>query len=189
MAKAFLLVNLSELEDLINDPRAREFELQRFFEAHPNFLRLWNYNDVYPHVYLTREDEGPLVPDFILIDRQLQKAMILDLKLPRFTTVIQKQNRERFSAAVADARAQLLEYRDWFEDASNRAKLKGKVGMEVYRPRIGVIIGTNEDFQSAFQRQKIVSRHSDVEIVTYDDIVQYAQRRLLLVKGATRDSS
>jgi len=173
-----------ELEDLINDPRVKENDLQRFFEAHPHLFRMWDYRDVYPHIYLTREDEGPLIPDFILVDPELQEAMLLDLKLPRVQIVVHKPNRERFSAAIDEARAQLLGYRDWFEDSHNRAKLKERLGMEIYRPRMGVIIGTSQDFRSAVQRQKIVSRYPEIKVVTYDDIIKHAQRRLLLIKGA-----
>jgi hypothetical protein len=177
-----------ELEDLVNNPRAKEKDLQQFFETHPHFFRMWDYRDIYPHVYLTREDEGPLIPDFILVDPELQKAMVLELKLPRVKLVTHKLNRERFSAAIDEARSQLFEYKDWFEDSHNRAKLIEKVGMEIYRPRMGVIIGTSQDFRDTVQRQKIASRYPEIEVVTYDDIIKYAQRRLLLVKGAMRNS-
>jgi hypothetical protein len=178
-----------ELEDLINDRRVKENDLQHFFETHPHFFRMWDHRDVYPHVYLTREDEGPLIPDFILVDPELQKAMVLDLKLPRAKVVINKPNRDRFAISVEEARAQLLEYRDWFEDPHNRAKLKAKLGMEIFRPRMGVIIGTSQDFRTVVKRQKIAARYPDIEVVTYDDIVKYAQRRLFLVKSATSVSS
>jgi hypothetical protein len=61
---------LLELEELINNPLVREAELQRFFEDHPHFSRMWDYRDVFPHVFLTREEEGPLVPDFVLSTRR-----------------------------------------------------------------------------------------------------------------------
>ena len=174
-----------ELEELINDPRAKEKDLHRFFENHPHFFRMWDYRDVYAHVYLTREDEGPLIPDFILVDPELQKAMVLDLKLPKAKLVVRKPNRVRFASAVHEAGAQLLEYRDWFEDRHNRAKLKKILGMEIFRPRMGVVIGTSQEFRTVVERQHIASRYPKIEVVTYDDIVRHAQRRLLLVKGAT----
>lgn len=177
---------LLELDDLINDPRAKEPDFQSFFVRHPHFFRMWDYRDVFPHVYLTREDLGPLIPDFVLVDPDVQQAMLLDLKLPKPKIIVQKSNRERFSAAIDEARAQLHEYRDWFDIPNNRAHLISKVGMEIYRPRMGVLIGTNKDFRDALQRQKISSRYPDIEIVTYDDIVARAKRRLLLVKGASR---
>ena len=173
-----------ELEDLINHPKVKENDFQAFFEKYPHFFRMWDYRDIYPHVYLTREDMGPLIPDFILVDPLLQKAMVLDLKLPKAKLVTNKHNRNRFASAVDEARAQLLEYKDWFEDSNNRTKLKDRFGMEVYRPRIGVVIGTNQDFRSTFDRQKLNSRYPDIEVVTYDDILENAQRRMFLIKQA-----
>ncbi len=177
---------LLELEVLINNPRARESDFQGFFEDHPQLFRMWDYRDVYPHLYLTREDQGPLIPDFLLVDPEVHQAMLVDLKLPKAKLIVERPNRERFSAAIDEARSQLLEYRDWFEDSSNRLKLMEKVGMEIYRPRMGVIIGTNQDFRDAVQRQKVASRYPDIEVVTYEDIVVKAQRRLFLVRGAMR---
>jgi len=179
---------LLELEDLVNSPRVKEQDLQRFFENHSQFLRIWDFREVFPQVYLTREDEGPLIPDFLLLDREIHKATIVDLKLPGAKTVVQKQNRERFSALVEEARAQLLEYRDWFENADNRREMKKRFGIEVFRPRLGVVIGSASEFSSPYQRQKIVSRYPEVEIATYDDILAHAQRRLALVKSASRSA-
>jgi hypothetical protein len=176
-----------ELEDLINHPKVNELDFQVFFEEHPHFFRMWDYRDIYPHVFLTREDMGPLIPDFILVDPLLQKAMVLDLKLPKAKLVTYRQNRIRFASAVGEARAQLLEYRDWFEDNNNRSKLKDRFGLDIFRPRIGVVIGTNQDFRSTLDRQKLNSRYPEIEVVTYDDILEHAQRRMFLIKGAIRN--
>lgn len=177
-----------ELEDLINSRSAKEEDFQRFFEIHPYFFRMWDYRDIYPHVYLTREDGGPLIPDFILVNPEMHKAMLLELKMPSTKVVTRKPNRVRFSSAIEEAKSQLLEYKDWFDDSYNRTKLKERVGMEIYRPRMGVIIGSDQEFRSVIERQKLADRYSDIEVVTYDDIVEFAQRRLLIVKDAEKRS-
>lgn len=176
---------LLELEDLINSSQTNERDLQRFFECHPQLLRVWDFREVFPQVYLTREDAGPLIPDFLLLDRELQRAALVDLKLPSAKIVAAKQNRERFSALVEEARSQLLEYRDWFEDPHNRSKLKERFGIEIYRPRLGVIIGSSAEFTSPFQRQKLESRYPDIQVVTYDDVLACSRRRLALIKSAS----
>lgn len=84
------------------------------------------------------------------------------------------------------ARAQLLEYRDWFEDRHNREKLKRQVGLEIFRPRLGVVIGSNTEFRDALDSQRLSSRFPDVEVFTYDDLLRQAQRRLFLVNSAER---
>jgi hypothetical protein len=97
------------------------------------------------------------------------------------------KNRHRFSSAIEEAQAQLLEYRDWFEDRGNRQLLQQSLGMKIYRPQLGVVIGTSAEFRTAFDRQKLVSRYPNIEVMTYDDILTHAQRRLALVKSAQRE--
>jgi hypothetical protein len=139
---------LMELEDLINDPRVKESsDLQHFFEEHPQFFRRWDHRTVHAHVLLTREEAGPLIPDFLLLDPEVQRATIVDLKLPRARLVRRQKNRDRFSSAVTEARAQLREYRDWFDQPGNRRQLRERVGMEVYRPHLAVIIGSSSEFR------------------------------------------
>jgi len=175
---------LMELEDLINNPHAKEEDIQHFFENHPHLFRQWDYRDIFPHVFLTREDAGPLIPDFILVDPEAQRTTIVDLKLPQMKLVRRQRNRDRFSAAVTEAKAQLFEYRDWFEEKDNREQLKERLGIEVYRPHMGVVIGSSMEFRDAFDRQKLMSTMPEIEIVTYDDIIASAQRRLALIKSA-----
>lgn len=77
----FTQSEIEELEELLNSRTAREYDFQSFFEQHTHFLRKWDYREVYPQVTLARS-EGSLIPDFLLTDRELQRAAILDLKLP-----------------------------------------------------------------------------------------------------------
>lgn len=168
------------LQELLNDPRAREAQFQQFFEEHPHFFRRWDLREVHPHVVLERE-EGSLIPDFVLTDREAQRAAIVELKLP--TTIVRRQrNRDRFAEAVMEARAQLLRYRDWFESAENRQRLVPQFGMEVFRPRLAVVIGRSADFVDAIDRQRLASDNPDIEVVTYDDMLRYAKRRSVLLE-------
>jgi hypothetical protein len=176
---AFAEEEICELQRLLNDPRAGEAQFQAFFEEHTHFFRRWDHREVHSHVVLERE-EGNLVPDFLLTDREAQKAAIVELKLP--TTIVRRRhNRDRFAASVMEARAQLLRYRDWFEDGNNRRRLLPQLGMEVFRPRLAVIIGRSSDFVDAVDRQRLASDNADVE-VTYDEMLMYAKRRRLLLE-------
>lgn len=179
----FTPAEVLELEDLINNTRTQEQQLQSFFESHPHFLRIWDHREVFPHVYLSREEEGSLVPDFILLDRDAQAAMILDLKLPRAKLIVHQDNRVRFAAAISEAKAQLLEYRRWFEESRNRKSLKQTVGMEIYNPRLAVVIGRSSCFAGEYERQKLAHDNRDLEIVTYDDILTRAKRRLMTIQS------
>lgn len=173
---------IEELEELLNSGSAREADFQRYLESHTHFFRKWDYREVHPHVYLAH-GESHLIPDFILTDRELQRAMILELKKADFRLTRRQPNRDRLTDAVMEARAQLFTYRDWFRESANRRKLSDIVGMEIYEPRLAVVVGRSSDFIDALDRQKLQSTISDVEIVTYDDIRLFANRRRLLVEG------
>ena len=176
---------IEELEDLINDRRAAELEFQRFFEKYPGFLRQLDYREVHPHVYLRRDDSDPLIPDFILTHAEAQKAAIVELKRSaalRRRIVRNQDNRVRFSDAIMEARAQLLEYRDWFDLPQNRRLVMHAVGMEIYRPRLMVIIGRLSEFTPGIERARLADRNPDLEIVTYDDILRQAKERRAIVE-------
>jgi hypothetical protein len=178
----FLKDEIEQLQDLLNSSSARESDFQRFFEGKPYFLRKWDHREVYSQVALSRS-QGNLIPDFILTDRELQKAAILDLKLPSAKLIRRQTNRDRFTSAVVEARTQLLRYRDWFRDSSNRRSLVERVGMEIYEPELIVVIGRSSEFLDALDRQTLVSDMKDIQIVTYDDLVNFAARRRIIITG------
>jgi len=175
---------IGELEELINNPRTTERQLQLFFELHSHFFRRWDHREVHPQVYLT-QDKHPLIPDFILTDRETQRSAIIELKLPNPKVIRRQRNRDRFSAAVLEARSQLLSYRDWFRVDANRNRLKASVGMQVYEPHLAVIIGRSSEFQDEYDRQKLAASMADVEVVSYDDILRYARRRRIHISERT----
>ena len=188
----FTSESIDELESLINDASAREQTFQEFFERHPNFLRQWDYREVHPHVYLQREEMGPLIPDFILTNPEAQRAAIVELKRAGAMTgrvVRHQDNRVRFADAVMEARAQLLQYRDWFDVPHHRDLIKEAMGLELYRPRMMVIIGRASDFRPGIERARLEDHNRDIEVVTYDDILRYAkQRRAIIDSPATRQA-
>jgi antiviral defense system Shedu protein SduA len=171
------------LEDLLNSKSSTEDDFQRFFEKNPHFFRRWDYREVHPHVLLVRDGDGPLIPDFVLTDRELQQAMILELKRPSPRLITRQRNRDRFAAAIQEARAQLLTYREWFRERRNRDTLRERIGMSIYEPRLAVIIGRSSEFLDEFDRQRLTASHSEIEVVTYDDILRSAKRRRLFIEG------
>lgn len=182
----FTVDSIAELEALINDPQTREGQFQEFFERYPFFLRQNDYREVHPHTYLTREGDGPLVPDFILTNLESQRAAVVELKRARALRrrlIRHQDNRVRFADAVMEARAQLLTYQEWFDLPANRSLVAEKVGMEIYRPAMMVIIGRASDFTSGLERQRLNAHVPDLKVVTYDDILHEAQRRRIVLEG------
>ena len=183
----FTAEEIEELELLINDQRTSEADFQHFFEAHPHFLRLRDHREVHSHVVLTRpETHGPLIPDFILTDLELQRAAIAELKLPGPKLIRRQTNRDRFASAVMEARAQLLTYREWFREKTNRQRLVGSVGMEIYEPSLIAIIGRSSEFVDSVDRQRLRADNPDIEVVTFDDILRAAKRRRMQICGSDR---
>jgi hypothetical protein len=174
---------VAELEEMIRNPKATERDFQKFFESHLHFFRRWDYREVYPQVYLSRHEQGSLVPDFILTNPEMQKAMVMELKLPKPKLIRHQRNRDRFADAIMESRSQLLEYRDWFEEKANRENLATKVKMEIFRPHLAVVFGRSADFKCGFDRQKLAAHITDIEVLTYDDIAIYAKRRLVPIRG------
>ena len=164
--------------------RLRKSNSSVFFEEHPHFFRKWDYREVHSQIHLRHELDGELIPDFILTDRELQKSAIVDLKLPSPKLIRRQRNRDRFAAAVIEARAQLQTYRDYFEERTNRESIRGILGMEIYRPHLSVVIGRASEFRDEFDRALLQDRNADIEIVTYDDILTFAKRRKLLIQAA-----
>ncbi len=185
----FYTSEILELEDMINSRVTREADLQHFFEQHPSFLRLWDFRDVYSQVVLTREEDGELIPDFLLIDQDLQQATVVDLKLPQKHIAVGTKNRRHFSQAVEEAKAQLRQYQSWFDDRHNRLKLRDRFGLEIYRPRLAMVIGRSSAFSDEVERQRLIATSPDVQVVTYDDIAERAKRRLLLIAEAERSGT
>jgi hypothetical protein len=116
-----------------------------------------------------------------LTNPEIQQATIVELKLPKPKIVRRQENRERFADAVMEARAQLWKYQRWFDDKSHREALVARVGMEVYWPRLAVVIGRASDLRPARERQELAAMTPEIDVVTYDDILAFARNRLVVI--------
>jgi hypothetical protein len=163
---------IQEFEELIGNGDTNEAMLQDFFEHYPHFLQGIEYADVYPQVVLEREEEGNLIPDFLLRPLASHYVDVLDLKLPTERLIVGGKDRKRFGAAVQSAIAQVREYRDYFERSEYREKLRSKYGISAYRPKCIVVIGTRP---SEIPEEKLRQLLDDVprylSIMTYDDLL------------------
>ena len=55
--------------------------------------------------------------------------------------------------------------------------------MEIYEPDLIAIIGRSSEFRDEFDRQQLAADHKDIVVVTYDDILKYAQRRRIIISS------
>lgn len=177
--RSYLRQEIEEFEHLINSPRTNERDIQKFLEAHPKFLLGQKYQTIHSQVVLDRETQGSLIPDFLLQPFGKQFCDIVDLKLPGAPVIVGGQNRTRFSSAIAEAAAQLRTYRDYFDDASHRNAVLKKHGVSAYRPKLAVFVGRSSSLDEMAYRQ-VGDGLTDVEVVTYDDLIDRAKNFLLL---------
>ena len=170
-------VAVEELEALINDPHVREDDLHDFFQRNPDFILTDDYRAAHSKVVL-ESDDGTLVPDFLLEPvGSAALCDVLELKLPDVNIDVSKPRRARFSAAVAEACAQLRVYRDFFEERRNRERFQDKYKLLAFRPRMFVIIGRRGRVDP-IELRRIEGDLPAFQIRTYDDILDRAKHKL-----------
>jgi peptidyl-prolyl cis-trans isomerase A (cyclophilin A) len=170
---------IRQFEDLINQPDVREHDLQQYLERNPSFLAGSEYQSAHPHIILRREgNASDLIPDFALRPHNADElSYLLELKLPKARVLAGPPSRRRFSAAVAEACAQLREYRDYFESDRNRNLIHETYGLKFFRPRMYVIIGRRRSI-NPIDLRKAEGDVPHLRLATYDDIVERAHARL-----------
>ncbi len=178
---------IGELEDLVNSPKAKERDFQDFFTRNKDFILNDEYKNAHAHLVFTSEDGESLVPDSVLEPIE-QGALcdVLELKLPSARLFTLKKNRMRYSAAVAEAAAQLREYGRFFEEERNRRQILAHYGLRAYKPKMFVIIGRRSILDPLDERS-IQSDYPNLYLRTYDDIINRMKHRAeRLMKGPIR---
>ena len=171
---------IREFQVLLNKPKLKEAELQKFFETHPHFLKGLDYSRMVPHPVLERMDgQGNLIPDFFLQPADGKFADIWDLKLPSAPLIVGTKDRLHLSSAVCSALAKVREYRDYFEDPLNRQKVVDRYGLTAYRPNVAIVIGTNK-FGLSEEKQKQIfdGVPKNAKVLSYDDLLARMKRHV-----------
>jgi hypothetical protein len=167
---------LEAFEEMFNSGASDEREFQSLFENYPKLLMGSDYRRVVPQPILLREEEANLIPDFILVPHAGIAPKILDLKRPDASIFRSDTSREGFLSSVLKARDQLLEYKNYFNSRAAAAKMREVLGVDLYLPKIAVVVGRSQDFPSAYDRGKADARVPDLEVITYDDLAARARR-------------
>jgi CheY-like chemotaxis protein len=167
---------IEEFEDLINKHDVKEKELQGFFLRHQDFIINEDYRKAHSKLILN-DETSDFIPDFVLEPHD-QNALcdILELKLPKVKLHTLKKNRLRYSSAVLEACAQLREYAAYFDDPVNRKKFYEAYRLNLYRPRMIVVIGRRKDIEP-IQLRRIQSDLPQLQLSTYDDVLDRLKRK------------
>jgi SpoVK/Ycf46/Vps4 family AAA+-type ATPase len=171
---------IHEFQALLNKPKLKEAELQKFFETHPHFLKGLDYSRMVAHPVLERLDgQGNLIPDFFLQPADGKLADIWDLKLPSTPLIVGTKDRLHLSSAVCSALAQVREYRDYFEDPRNKQKVADRYGLTAYRPNVAIVIGMNK-FGLSEEKQKQIFDEvpKGAKVLTYDELLVRMKRHV-----------
>jgi hypothetical protein len=170
---------LLEFEDLINKSATSEAQIQKFLEAHSEFLLGDEYVRAHPGVLLTPTEEFGLKPDFFLMRRDAPLWDIAELKLPAEKLTTGRAARHGLAAAVHKGMDQLGRYREYFLDSKLAKDFREKYGMEVYFPRMTLVIGRDATFGTYHERQRLTPL--EARILTYDDLLRLAKHRSLVL--------
>lgn len=173
------LETLMEFEDLINEVRTPESAFQRFFEVNPSFLLTDEHLAARPGILLESPEGFGLKPDFFLQRRDSPLWDIAELKLPSEQLVRGRPARRGLAAAVGRALDQLRRYREYFLDSNLKDEFRNQYGLEVYYPRLTVIIGRDDAFGDYHERQRLTP--PEARLLTYDDLLRLARHRSLVL--------
>lgn len=169
---------LRELEGLVNDPKTREEDLQRFLETYPELIAGDEYDQVIPQATIAREDGGHWHTDFVLAPfDQANFCKVLELKLPTVAlTNVPRRSHVTFSAKVWSAICQLRDYARAFEAPVVRERFKKKYGLDVYRPDLHLLAGRSWDLQW-LDSIRTLRKSSEVKIEDWDSLLKRLKRR------------
>jgi acyl carrier protein len=170
---------LKELEAIINDHRAKEADLQRFFESYPELLRGDEYDKVVPQAVVFPDDRKVnWRADFVLHPHdQVNFCKIVELKLPSERVVRpDKSGHNEFYRNLHRAIGQLRDYGGAFRSMATRDRFKEAYGIDVFKPDLQVVIGRKWDVQQItvmLERR----RRDVVGIVDWDTMIERLQRK------------
>lgn len=174
--KYIQLPKLNRFIELWGRSTSSETEITRFLaKASNKFILTMRFGATDAHSELLCEwqsdERKSIKPDFFVVQPD-GFADIVEFKLPDVlgNSVVGAENRERFSAWLAEYVAQTRVYKQYFEDPNNRKWFEEKYGFEVYNPRRVLVVGRSFNFKSQVWRE-ITADHVDLNIITFDDLV------------------
>ncbi len=162
----------------VNNPRAREEDLEKCLDAHPWMLERalscaqYHSQVSIPEELMSRSDQG-IRPDKLVV-RHDGLVDVLDLKKATVRLVVGRKNRRKASAHVSEAEAQIDTYIRLLEEPNVRDYL-ANLGIRVLRPRGLLVMGRRpahlDDWEDVRSRLGVL-------IYTYDDVLDELDRLL-----------
>lgn len=162
---------LKELEELINYPRLKEYDLQQYLQKYPDLLLGTEYSQVIPHA-VVKYNERNWETDFLLVPKsQYDFHKILELKLPLANTLRKSINgHSRFSSELYNAIGQLKDYRLAFQNTNFQEKFSKVFNTKHYSADLHLIIGRDEGLQHSDLFKEIQLREG-LKVESWDSFI------------------
>lgn len=180
---------IDELEQLINDPKVKEADIQKLFEERPALLRLINpaYTEFRPQLALSDSGGNRLVPDFLARIEGSDIWDLIELKLPRHSPLVGAGQETRASASAVRGISQLIQYRDYFSIQENRTRVLRKYGIAPFEPNLILVTGRTSPGIGEW-RPNLMGL-TGATIVGYDFILDQARRRAMFVQEGLHEAA
>jgi Domain of unknown function (DUF4263) len=174
------------LEQLLNDPKAGERELHRFFEGHPDFLAEVMMG--VPISHQPRFISNKQTPDFavspVLPRDSSDSVKLLELKGPEANVLASKRYLHRgLAPAVTQALAQVSDYSDSLRDPLNLKAVEKALGYVPEFSQRAVLIGRTPPREDTYLWDKRRAEQPSVRIITYDEVLQEYRERVARRRG------
>ena len=169
---------LRQLQDLINNPKAKESELQNFLEENPELILDDDFDHPIPQATIITDDNIMWKADFVLIPKdQMGFAKILELKMPTEKISLKsKSGHSNFSSKLYKAISQLKDYYEAFNSEKTKLRFKEKYNTDIFKPDLQLLFGrrsgiTNTREFLAYQRRE------NVQIKDWDTYLSELRRK------------
>jgi hypothetical protein len=179
------LQKLNRFIELIGRNDARETNITQFLSLEENqfIMKMAFFGiKVFPEIECEWQSElkNSIRPDFF-VTLPNGYNNIVEFKLPTLDIkpVVGTSNRERFSSEINSYIAQTRVYMNYFNDPRNRSWLFDNKTIKVMNPKRILVVGRRWQFEST-EWKEIVADFKDVELVTYDDIIDGVSAQLYL---------
>ncbi len=179
-------IAIDQFENLLNDSKTTESDLQKFLELHPEFLLRDEYDSFWAEPVLKSDATNRKIrPDFVLQPRAIRSNSwnwaIADLKRHDVPLLSHKRFHMDLSHHVHRVTTQLRDYEVFFADPRNQDVLKRRFGGVAPKPKLVAIIGrlplSNKDEYAVLR-----SRIAGITITTYDEMLEFRRSNVERIK-------
>lgn len=177
-ARLDLADTLAELEDLINNPKTKEDDIQKLFEDHPELLKMDTRDMLIPQARIARVDGADWRMDFFLKPfDEIEFCRILELKLPTLKLKPRcRSGHTHFYAELLSAIHQLKDYGRSFQSETTREAFCHHYNVNAGQPELHLIAGRRVDSGSIPEIHRL-QMEENVRIIDYDTLLNRLKRR------------